>query len=99
MEEMTSQQVIPGNSDVNSIDELECISTCQQYNTDLLHYQGTLNGHPLSVLIDGGSSGNFCSESAAKQFTFSLDSAPSVPIIFANGATSKSDKQISNAQL
>src|SRR3954471_21745542 len=65
----------------------------------LLIVKGTLNHAPIKILIDSGATGNFISQQAVDHFSFSIDSVPSISIVFANGAKGVCNKAATAAYL
>src|SRR4051812_21206617 len=60
--------------EINSLEELP--------TTKPLILKGTLNHALINILIDSGAMGNFISQQAIDHFSFSIDSIPSISIVF-----------------
>jgi transposase InsO family protein len=78
---------------------LEISSLEELPTTKPLIIKGTLNHAPISILIDSGATGNFISQQAVDHFSFSIDSVPSISIVFANGAKGVCNKAATAAYL
>src|SRR3954462_2691510 len=68
-------------------------------NSKLLTYKGEINGHPIRVLVDGGSMGDFISSRLVEQLALATQTVAAFSILFPNGETSPCNKEIINACL
>jgi Retroviral aspartyl protease len=83
----------------HAMEPLEISSLEELPTTKPLILKGTLNHAPISILIDSGATGNFISQQAVDHFSFSIDSVPSISIVFANGAKGVCNKAATAAYL
>src|SRR3954464_2081650 len=68
-------------------------------NSKLLTYKGEINGHPIRILVDGGSMGDFISSQLVEQLALETQTVAAFSILFPNGETSPCNKEIINAYL
>jgi hypothetical protein len=83
----------------HAMEPLEISSLEELPTTKPLILKGTLNHAPINILIDSGATGNFISQQAVDHFSFSIDSIPSISIVFANGAKGVCNKAATAAYL
>src|SRR3954464_105869 len=83
----------------HAVESLEISSLEELPTTKPLILKGTLNHAPISILIDNGAIGNFISQQAVDHFSFSIDSIPSISIVFANDAKGVCNKAATAAYL
>src|SRR4051812_31343433 len=83
----------------HAMESLEISSLEELPTTNPLIIKGTLNHALISILIDSGATGNFISQQAVDHFLFSIDSIPSISIVFANGAKGICNKAATAAYL
>src|SRR3954470_20419021 len=68
-------------------------------NSKLLTYKGEINDHPIHILVDGGSMGDFISSRLVEQLALETQTVATFSILFPNGETSPCNKEIINACL
>src|SRR6184192_255259 len=68
-------------------------------NSKLLTYKGEINGHPIRILVDRGSMGDFISSRLVEQLALETQTVAAFSILFPNGETSPCNKEIINACL
>src|SRR3954470_18536852 len=56
-------------------------------NSKLLTYKGEINGHPIRVLVDGGSMGDFISSRLVEQLALETQTVAAFSILFPNGVS------------
>src|SRR3954469_5476407 len=85
---------------VGSIDQpAERLNPSHGLNSKLLTYKGEINGHPIQILVDGGSMGDFISSRLVEQLALETQTVAAFSILFPNGETSPCNKEIVNACL
>ena len=62
-------------------------------STKLLTYEGKVNNHPASILIDGGSMGDFISVKLVENLALETRDVAAFSILFPNGDTSPCNKE------
>src|SRR6184192_3730096 len=68
-------------------------------HSKLLTYKGEINDHPIRILVDGGSMGDFISRRLVEQLALETQNIATFSILFPNGETSPCNKDIINTCL
>jgi Retroviral aspartyl protease len=80
---------------VGSIDQpVEQLTNLIGLSAKLLTYEGEVNNHPICILIDGGSMGDFISDKVVDKLDLETRVVMGFSILFPNGQTSPCNKEI-----